>query len=224
MVRGFGLLQEDVIAMTALQRAAALAIILATSTATDALAQTTAADPDTPEMGAPETAPSEETGSTADQAQDQQPDQPGMMSEPVDQGTMGSGMMCSEMCSGMMEQGATEQGAMCSDMCAGMMGQGDMDDRATDSGAMDQGRAAPGMRDQGRMGPRARNDMRQPGLMGAEMHGHMMKIVFALADADGNGGLSLDELATLQTRIFAAVDADEDGNVTPEEVQAFIQE
>ena len=63
-----------------------------------------------------------------------------------------------------------------------------------------------------------------PGMMSAEMHGQMVKIVFALADADGNGGLSLDELATIQTRMFAAVDGDNDGDVTPDELQAFMRE
>ena len=104
------------------------------------------------------------------------------------------------------------------------MGQGGMDHRATDGGAMDQSRAAPGMMGHAGMGPRTTGGMMHPDRMGAEMHGHMMKIVFALADADGNGGLSLDELATIQTRIFAAIDADEDDNVTPEEVEAFIRE
>ena len=51
-----------------------------------------------------------------------------------------------------------------------------------------------------------------------------MRIVFAIADADGNGGLSLDELAELQRRVFQAVDADGDGNATPEELQGFMQE
>ena len=220
--------------LTALQSVAALATMIALGTTTGALAQDAATEPDGTEMDAMETAPSGEAGDTATQAQDEAPDQPGMMSEPMDQGTMGSGMMsqggmCSEMCSGMMEQGATEQGAMCSDMCAGMMDQGgmnrggmhqgEMGDRATDGGAMGQGRAAPGMMDHGGMGPKTTS-----GMMGAAMHGHIMKIVFALADADGDGGLSLEELATIQARIFAAVDADEDGSVTPEEVQAFIRE
>lgn len=189
---------------TALQRTVALATIIAT-TATGALAQATAADPNSTEMDAMETAPSEGAGGATDQAQDAQPEQPGMMSEPMDQGTMGSGMM--------------SQGMMCSEMCAGMMDQGGMDQRRTDDSATDQG-----MQGHGGMGPRTRSGTMHPGMMGAEMHEQMMKIVFALADADGNGGLSLDELATIQTRIFAAVDADEDGNVTPEELRAFIRE
>lgn len=219
---------------TALHRVAALAGILATSTATGALAQATTTDPSATEMDTMETPPSGDAGRATDQAQGEQPGQSGMMSGPMDQGTMGSGMMsqggmCSEMCSGMMEQGATGQGAMCSDMCAGTMDQGGMDqggmgDPAMKDGAMDHSRAAPGMMEHGGMGPRTTSGMMYPGMMGAEAHVHMMKIVFALADADGNGGLSLDELATIQERIFAAVDADNDGNVTPEEVQAFIRE
>ena len=185
---------------TALQRTVALATIIATTTATGVLAQATAADPNSTEMDAMETAPSDSAGGATDQAQDAQPEQPGMMSEPMGQGTMGSGMMCSEMCAGMMDQGR-------------------MDQRRTDDSAMDQG-----MQGHGGMGPRTTSGMMHPGMMGTEMHEQMMKIVFALADADGNGGLSLDELATIQTRIFAAVDADKDGNVKPEELQAFIRE
>lgn len=195
---------------TALQRTVALATIIATTTATGALAQATAADPNSTEMDAMETAPSEGAGGATDQAQDAQPEQPSMMSEPMDQGTMGSGMM--------------SQGMMCSEMCAGMMDQGGMDQRRTDDSARDQGRPGPGMQGHGGMGPRTTSGPMHPGMMGVEMHEQMMKIVFALADADGNGGLSLDELATIQTRIFAAVDADANGNMTPEELEAFIRE
>lgn len=52
----------------------------------------------------------------------------------------------------------------------------------------------------------------------------MMKVMFAIADADGDGGLSLEEIADIQRRVFTAVDADKDGKVTPEELQGFMRE
>lgn len=56
------------------------------------------------------------------------------------------------------------------------------------------------------------------------MRGHMMKIIFAIADTDGDGGLSFEEITAIQKRIFDKVDADKDGKVTPEEVQTFMRE
>jgi Ca2+-binding EF-hand superfamily protein len=70
--------------------------------------------------------------------------------------------------------------------------------------------------------------MMQPGMMGGMpmmgMHGHAMKIMFAIADADGDGALSFEEVAAIHKRIFDGVDVDKDGKVTPEEVQAFVRE
>ena len=70
--------------------------------------------------------------------------------------------------------------------------------------------------------------MMQPGMMGGMpmmgMRGHTMKIVFAIADVDGDGALSFEEVTTIHKRIFDKVDANKDGKVTPEEVQAFMQE
>jgi EF hand len=72
-------------------------------------------------------------------------------------------------------------------------------------------------------------DMMPPGMMGqgmkggtpmTRMRGHTMKVMFAVADTNSDGSLSLEELTTIQKRIFDKVDADKDGNVTPEEVQA----
>jgi hypothetical protein len=76
------------------------------------------------------------------------------------------------------------------------------------------GQGMPGMMGQGMM---------QPGMMGG-MHGHMMKIMFAIADSDGDGGLSFEEVTTIHKRIFDKVDANKDGKVTPEEAQAFMRE
>lgn len=90
------------------------------------------------------------------------------------------------------------------------------------------GMTPPGMMGQGMMGQGMMGGMMQPGMMGAmpmmRMRGHAMKIMFAIADTDGDGGLSFEEITTIQKRIFDKVDADEDGKVTPEEVRAFMRE
>lgn len=56
------------------------------------------------------------------------------------------------------------------------------------------------------------------------MQGHMMKIMFAVADVDGDGALSFDEVTTIHKRIFETADANKDGKVTPEEMQAFMRD
>ena len=68
--------------------------------------------------------------------------------------------------------------------------------------------------------------MMQSGMAGApmRMHGRMTKIIFAIADTDGDGGLSFGELTSVQKRIFDQVDGNKDENVTPEEVEAFMRE
>jgi hypothetical protein len=66
------------------------------------------------------------------------------------------------------------------------------------------------------------------GMMGRG-HGHhdgagpMMRIIFSLMDADGDGKLTLQEFQAAHERIFKAMDADHDGTVTFEEMQAFIR-
>ena len=71
-------------------------------------------------------------------------------------------------------------------------------------------------------------DMTQPGMMSAmpmmRMRGHMMKVMFAIADTDGDGALSFEEITAIHKRIFYKVDANKDGKVTPEEVEAFMRE
>ena len=73
----------------------------------------------------------------------------------------------------------------------------------------------------------------QPGMMGPGMmrneammgrRGHTMKVMFAIADADGDGALSFEEVTVIHKRIFDSVDADNDGKVTLDEVQAFMRE
>jgi hypothetical protein len=64
-----------------------------------------------------------------------------------------------------------------------------------------------------------------------EMHGHrgmmrphiMGKIMFAIADTNGDGALSFDEVSAIHKRVFDAADANKDGKLTREEIQAFIR-
>ncbi len=92
------------------------------------------------------------------------------------------------------------------------------------SGTMGQGSGAqpgqPGM-GQGMMGGMPMGRMR--GQM-AGMHGHGMRIMFAIVDANGDGALSFDEVMIIHKRIFDQVDANKDSKVTPEEMQAFMRE
>ncbi|MGO8311191.1 EF-hand domain-containing protein [Rhizobium ruizarguesonis] len=70
--------------------------------------------------------------------------------------------------------------------------------------------------------------MMQSGMMGSMptmgMRGHMMKVMFAIADTDGDGALSFEEVTAIHKRIFDAVDANKDGKVTPDEMQAFVRQ
>ena len=47
--------------------------------------------------------------------------------------------------------------------------------------------------------------MTQPGMMSAmpmmRMRGHMMKVMFAIADTDGDGALSFEEITAIHKRI-----------------------
>jgi len=79
-----------------------------------------------------------------------------------------------------------------------------------------------------------------PGMMGHGMmgggYGHhdwsrgrdimnpvMMRMIFSLMDADGDGKLSLQEFQAAHERIFKAMDANKDGFVTLEEMQDYIR-
>jgi len=68
----------------------------------------------------------------------------------------------------------------------------------------------------------------QPGMMGGmpmhPMRPLMMKVFFAIADANGDGALSFDEVSAIHKRIFDSMDADKNGTVTPDEVRQFMQE
>ena len=69
--------------------------------------------------------------------------------------------------------------------------------------------------------------MMQPHMMGHGMMdrpGHMMKIMFAVADVNGDGTLSFEEVTAIHKRIFDRVNMNKDGKVTPEEARAFMWE
>jgi hypothetical protein len=50
----------------------------------------------------------------------------------------------------------------------------------------------------------------------------MMRMIFALMDADGHGSISLQEFQAAHERIFKAMDFNRDGRLTPEEMLAFM--
>ena len=50
-----------------------------------------------------------------------------------------------------------------------------------------------------------------------------MKMMFAVADADGDGEVSLEEMQEIQARLFRAMDADDSGGLTREEIGAFMR-
>lgn len=54
--------------------------------------------------------------------------------------------------------------------------------------------------------------------------GDMMKIIFAVADANGDRMLSFEEMTAIHRRLFDRVDANKDSNVSIEEVQAFMRD
>lgn len=56
------------------------------------------------------------------------------------------------------------------------------------------------------------------GAMGPQM---MFRMIFALMD-DGDGQISLQEFQAAHERIFKAMDSNKDGQVTQEEMQAFM--
>ena len=78
-------------------------------------------------------------------------------------------------------------------------------------------------------GPMGRGSMMGGGMMGRGMMGggvmgppFMMRMMFALMDADGDGTISLQEFQAAHERIFRAMDSNKDGKLTLEEMQAFI--
>lgn len=95
---------------------------------------------------------------------------------------------------------------------------------------MGQGAMGPGMMDRGMMGQgMGRGMMMGHGMRMGGMHGdrsgmkrHMMLLMFALVDQDGNEELSLEEVQAVHARIFKYADADDDGSLTMEELAGFM--
>jgi hypothetical protein len=83
-------------------------------------------------------------------------------------------------------------------------------------GSMGQG----GMMGRGMMGGMGGRMMGGGMMMGPPI---MMRMIFALMDADGDGTISLQEFQAAHERIFKAMDSNKDGRLTPEEMQAFMQ-
>jgi len=71
----------------------------------------------------------------------------------------------------------------------------------------------------GMMGPMMGRGMMGGGMMGPPL---MMRMIFALMDADGDGTISLQEFQAAHERIFKAMDTNKDGKLTPEEMHAFM--
>jgi predicted lipid-binding transport protein (Tim44 family) len=57
---------------------------------------------------------------------------------------------------------------------------------------------------------------------GAIGHGMMMRMMFSLMDADGDGSISLQEFQAAHERIFKGIDQNKDGRLTMEEMQSFM--
>lgn len=90
-----------------------------------------------------------------------------------------------------------------------------------------------GMMGQGQGAQAGQSTRMQPGMMGQSSMGRgmmgmpgpaPMKIFFAIADANADGGLSFDEVTAIHRRIFDRVDANKDGRATSEEIQTFMRE
>lgn len=94
-----------------------------------------------------------------------------------------------------------------------------------------QGQSGSGMMTGGQSGMMMSCPMMQGGMRGSggmmpmiAGRGHMMKVMFAVADTNGDGALSFEEITTIHKRIFDVVDTNKDGRVSPEELQSFMRE
>jgi EF hand len=80
--------------------------------------------------------------------------------------------------------------------------------------------------DQEEVGTTGQGGVMCGGMKGREMMGHMgspvvFRMMFALMD-DGDGQISLQEFQAAHERIFKAMDSNKDGQVTWDEMQAFV--
>jgi hypothetical protein len=116
------------------------------------------------------------------------------------------------------ESGGTQQYMRGQNMPGqGMMGRGMMRDEQR-QGRWDE------MHMNRRMGPGARGMGRAAG-MGRHMNrAPMMKMMFAIVDANGNGAVSFDEVMEIHKRMFDAIDANNNGSITPEEIESFFHD
>jgi hypothetical protein len=64
--------------------------------------------------------------------------------------------------------------------------------------------------------------MMHRGMMGQRGVMPLMRIIFALMDADGDGTISLQEFQAAHEKIFKAMDVDKDGTVSFEEMMNFV--
>lgn len=78
---------------------------------------------------------------------------------------------------------------------------------------------------EGMMGGMGQGGMMRRGMMGqgGTMAPVMMRMMFSLMDNDGDGAISLPEFQAAHERIFKGMDANKDGRLTFEEIQAFMQ-
>ena len=102
-------------------------------------------------------------------------------------------------------------------------------DRMTPKPDQQQTQGQGGMMGSGPGGGMTARGMMEGGMMGRGMMGGgamgppiMMRMVFALMDADGDGTISLPEFQAAHDRIFKAMDSNKDGRLTQEEMHAFM--
>ena len=190
---------------TTLTRMTALTTILAVGVTSGASAQTTGANPHHPDATLAQMTPG--------QAPSVQPAQPRVI--PAQPSVVPAQPSTTPTQPGMMQSAppsvqATEPGMT----RPGMMGQGMMQPAQPGTPPAEAGMMRPGMMGHGMMG----------GMTMMGPRGHMMKVMFAVIDTNGDGGLSFDEVIAVHKRIFDRVDANKDGKVTLEEMQTFMRE
>ena len=107
----------------------------------------------------------------------------------------------------------------------GARAQSQPDQQAHSHGADQEGRTTTGQGGMGQGGMMC-GGMMGRGMMGGQMGGQMgppmmFRMMFALMD-DGDGQISLQEFQAAHERIFKAMDGNKDGQVTQEEMHAFM--